>query len=448
MSYIYFTRKGGEMANAKNTSESKRQSSLLRVTLASLAGTTLEFYDHFIYGTAAALVFPTIFFSQVSTELALLLSLVTYGIAFVARPLGAVIFGHFGDRFSRKNMLVLALLMMGGATFLIGCLPAYGTAGLWGAVGLCLLRLLQGLALGGEWGGAALMVNEFAAGSKMRAFLGSMVQLASPIGFLIASGVFALINAILPPEDFMAWGWRVPFLASGLLVAIGFYVRRSIDESPEFLANKPVLQQRKSIPIIDICRNHWQTLLLAIGSRIGSDIAFYVFALFLLVYLPFIGMDKQIALNASIAASIGQAVGIPVFGYLADKFSTRSVIACGALANMAWGFIFFMLVEMREPAIIVLSAFIALFLLAAMWAPLAAHMPAMFPVHVRFTGAGLGFQTAGIFGGALAPSICLYLIHQYNSTLPVSIYLGASLALAMVCVMMTKPSTACATEST
>ncbi|KEY60914.1 MFS transporter [Serratia sp. DD3] len=435
------------MAEAKNSGESKKQSSLLRVTLASLAGTTLEFYDHFIYGTAAALVFPAVFFSQVSTELALLMSLVTYGIAFVTRPLGAVIFGHFGDRFSRKNMLVLALLLMGGATFLIGCLPAYGTAGIWGAVGLCLLRLLQGLALGGEWGGAALMVNEFAAGSKVRAFLGSMVQLASPIGFLIASGVFAVINAVLPPEDFIAWGWRIPFLASGLLVAIGFYVRRSIDESPEFVANKQVLQQRKSIPIIDICRNHWRTLLLAIGSRIGSDIAFYVFALFLLVYLPFIGLDKQIALNASIAASIGQAIGIPVFGYLADKFTTRAVISCGALANIAWGFIFFMLVDMRDPTIIVLTAFVALFLLAAMWAPLAAHMPAMFPVHVRFTGAGLGFQTAGIFGGALAPSICLYLIHQYHSSLPVSIYLGAALALAFVCVVMTKPAMADVTES-
>lgn len=429
------------MANVIIASESKKQSSLLRVTLASLAGTTLEFYDHFIYGTAAALVFPTVFFSQVSTELALLMSLVTYGIAFVARPLGAVIFGHFGDRFSRKSMLVLALLIMGGATFLIGCLPDYGTAGVWGAVGLCILRLIQGLALGGEWGGAALMVNEFAAGSKVRAFLGSLVQLASPIGFLIASGVFALINVILPPEDFMAWGWRIPFLASGLLVAIGFYVRSSIDESPEFMANKKIMPKHESIPIVDVCKNHWHTLLLAIGSRIGSDIAFYVFALFLLVYLPFIGMDKQIALNASIAASIGQAIGIPVFGYLADKLSTRSVIACGAVANIAWSFIFFMLVETRDPTIIVISAFIALFLLAAMWAPLAAHMPTMFPVHVRFTGAGLGFQAAGIFGGALAPSICLYLLHQYNSTLSISMYLSTALLLAFICVMLTPSST-------
>lgn len=436
------------MANVNIASESKKQSSLLRVTLASLAGTTLEFYDHFIYGTAAALVFPTVFFSQVSTELALLMSLVTYGIAFVARPLGAVIFGHFGDRFSRKSMLVLALLIMGGATFLIGCLPAYGTAGVWGAVGLCLLRLIQGLALGGEWGGAALMVNEFASGSKVRAFLGSLVQLASPIGFLIASGVFALINLILPPEDFMAWGWRIPFLTSGLLVAIGFYVRNSIDESPEFMANKKIMPKNESIPIVDVCKNHWRTLLLAIGSRIGSDIAFYVFALFLLVYLPFIGMDKKIALNASIAASIGQVIGIPVFGYLADKLSTRCVIACGAMANIAWSFIFFMLVETRDPTIIVLSAFTALFLLAAMWAPLAAHMPAMFPVHVRFTGAGLGFQAAGIFGGALAPSICLYLLHQYNSTLSISMYLSAALLLAFICVMLTPSLTTRILEST
>jgi MFS family permease len=411
--------------------------SLVRVTLASLAGTTLEFYDHFIYGTAAALVFPKVFFAQMTPELALALSLLTYGIAFVARPLGAIIFGHFGDRIGRKNVLVAALLIMGLATFLIGCLPGYATAGALGAYCLCALRLLQGIALGGEWGGAALMVNECAKDSKHKGLLGSMVQLASPIGFLLASGVFAIITATVSEQAFLSWGWRIPFLASAILVLVGLYVRLSISESPEFMEKKAAADAEESAPIFTVLKNHWRRLLLAIGTRIGSDIAFYVFALFPLVYLPHIGVSKQVALQASIAAALGQACGIPLFGYLCDKFSTRSVLALGAVANLVWAFVFFGLLDLRETGTILAAAFVALFLLAAMWAPLAAHLPRMFPVEVRFTGAGLGFQAAGILGGALAPTICVMLLKDYGSALPVSLYLGSTLVLALLCILLT-----------
>ncbi len=417
----------------------KKPYGLIRVTFASLIGTTLEFYDHFIYGTAAALVFSKVFFPQMTPQLALLLSLATYGIAFVARPLGALIFGHFGDRIGRKNMLVIALFIMGLATFLIGCLPGYTTAGALGAYILCVLRLMQGIALGGEWGGAALMVNEFAKDSKYKGFLGSMVQIASPIGFLLASGIFAAITALASEEAFLSWGWRIPFLASAILVIVGLYIRYSIEESPEFIENRKLAPQNESVPIYTVLRHYWHRLLLAIGTRIGSDIAFYVFALFPLVYLPHIGIPKQVALHASIAAALGQAVGIPIFGYFCDKFSTRTVLAFGAVANLIWAFAFFALMDSRETWIILLAAFIALFLLAAMWAPLAAHLPTMFPVEVRFTGAGVGFQTAGILGGALAPSICVTLLQDHNSTLPVSAYLGATLVLAFFCILMTRP---------
>lgn len=413
---------------------------LIKVTLASLVGTSLEFYDHFIYGTAAALVFPKVFFSQMTPQLALLLSLLTYGIAFVARPLGAIIFGHFGDRIGRKNMLVAALLIMGLATFLIGCLPSYDTIGVWSVYGLCLLRLMQGIALGGEWGGAALMVGEFAKDSKYRSLLGSMVQIASPIGFLLASGVFALITLLLSNEAFFSWGWRVPFLISSVLVIIGLYIRSGIEESPEFLESRKLGPVEETAPIVMVLRNHWRNLLLAIGTRIGSDIAFYVFALFALVYLPSIGVSSQIALQASIAAALGQACGVPIFGYLCDLFSTRSVLAFGAIANLVWAFAFFMLLDSQNTIIILMAAFIALFLLSALWAPLAAHLPRMFPVEVRFTGAGFGFQCAGILGGALAPSICVMLLTVYATPLPVSLYLGATLVLAFVCVLMTAPA--------
>lgn len=417
---------------------STQRTPLARVTFASLAGTTLEFYDHFIYGTAAALVFPKVFFAQMTPQLALLLSLATYGIAFVARPLGAIIFGHFGDRIGRKNMLVAALLIMGLATFLIGCLPSHATTGMVGAYGLCVLRLIQGIALGGEWGGAALMVSEYSKNSKHKGLLGSMVQLSSPLGFLMASGIFAILLAFISEEEFLAWGWRIPFLMSAILVAIGLFVRLRLDESPEFLKNSKINRPSSSIPIQIVLTHHWHRLLLAIGTRVGSDIAFYVFALFPLIYLPHIGISKQIALQASIFAAIGQAAGIPIFGYLCDKYSTRTILAFGALANTIWAFLFFPLLDTMSTPTILATTFIALFLLAAMWAPLAAHFPRMFPIEVRFTGAGVGFQTAGILGGALAPSICVTLLKDYDQTIPVSLYLGSTLIIAFICILLTK----------
>lgn len=411
---------------------------LKRVTLASLAGTMMEYYDNFIYGTASAIVFPKVFFSQVSPSVALMLSLGTYGIAYAARPLGALIFGHFGDRIGRKNMLVAALFIMGVATFLIGCLPGQDSAGVLGACLLCVLRLMQGIALGGEWGGAALMVNEFARDSKYKGLLGSVVQISAPAGFLLASGIFSVLTSLLSESEFFAWGWRIPFFLSAILVIGGLYLRSQIDESPVFLENIRKVPHDRSAPIVRTIRHHWRALLLAIGTRIGSDIAFYVFALFPLVYLPSIGVSKHVALQASIAASIGQMVGIPLFGILCDRFSTRLVLSWGAVGNLLWAFVYFVLIDTQVTGVILLSAFIALFLLAALWAPLAAHLPAMFPVEVRFTGAGLGFQTAGVLGGALAPSICLALLSRYGGSLPVSFYLGATLLLAFCCVRMTR----------
>lgn len=409
----------------------------MRVTVASLLGTTLEFYDNFIYGTAAALVFPKVFFVDSSPEMALMLSFLTYGIAYAARPLGAVLFGHFGDRLGRKWMLVLALLMMGMATFCVGLLPPYASWGMWSVFFLCFLRLLQGIALGGEWGGAALMVNEFAHDSKWKGVLGSMVQLASPIGFLMASGVFAAITFALSDEAFLAWGWRLPFLFSAVLIVLGFYVRFSIEESPEFVANRKIAPQQSEVPLVRVVRHYWKQLLLAIGTRIGSDAAFYIFALFLQVYLPMHGISRQVALQASIAAALGQAAGIPVFGYLCDKYSTRTVLLLGSVLTIIWAFVHFMLVDTYNTGIILSSSFIALFFLAALWAPLAAHLPPMFPVDVRFTGTAVGYQAASMFGGAIAPAVCIALVTTYGSTLPISLYLAGMLAVGFVCVLLT-----------
>ena len=408
---------------------------MFKVTLASMSGTMLEFYDHFVYGSAAAVVFPAVFFVSMPPTVALLLSLVTYSVAFIARPLGALVFGYFGDKVGRKNVLIVALLIMGGATFLIGCLPDYATAGSFGAVALCILRLLQGVALGGEWGGAALMVNEYTTSPKLKSILGSIVQVASPLGFLLASGTLSLISDLGGEAFLLGGGWRIPFLASAVLVVIGFYMRFGIEESPEFLERK---EESRPAPLMDVVKNHGREVLLAIGTRIGSDTAFYVFAMFPLVYLPRIGITSGSALLVGVFASLGQMVGTPIFGWLCGRWGTRKVLIVGAVVNMLYAFAYIFLLDTQNPTIVLAGAFVSLFCLAMLWAPLASHLPAMFPVHVRYTATSIGFQMAGVFGGALAPTICLMLLENTGTAMSVPVYLGATLLLALLCTIKTK----------
>ncbi len=409
-----------------------------RVAAASLVGTTLEFYDHFVFGTAAALVFPKLFFPQTDPFVATILSLLSYGIAFVARPVGAAIFGSLGDKLGRRFVLVSTLLVMGLSTFLIGLLPTYEHVGLLAPLLLAVLRFAQGLALGGEWGGAALMVNEFDASGRRRGFYGSLVQVASPIGVLIANAMFGFMNTVTTDAQFMDWGWRVPFLASILLVGIGYFIRRTIEESPVFKSLEKS-DHKAEAPLAETLRKHWRQVLLAIGVRAGEGVIWYVFSLLLLIYVPNrLGLPRQVALNAVLWGAAVGVVAIPLFGALSDRFGRKPMLLLGVAASIVWSFAYFPLLETRNPSLVVLASVIGMVCQASLWAPLAAFIPDMFESRVRCTGASLGFQLAGVFGGALAPSICVWLLDRFDSPLPISIYCTLGLLLIGVCVAKAK----------
>ncbi|AMR79714.1 putative transporter protein, MFS family [Cupriavidus phytorum] len=416
---------------ADNGASAKKQS-VARVAGASLAGTTLEFYDHFIYGSAAALVFPKLFFPQSDPLTATLLSFASYGVAFVARPLGAAIFGHYGDKMGRKSILIITLLMMGLATFGIGLLPTYATAGALAPLLLVLLRVVQGLALGGEWGGAAIMVNELDPEGKRRGILGSLVQLAAPIGLLLANGIFALVTWQVSEEAFLSWGWRVPFLLSALLVGVGLYIRSNVRESGMFEKLEESHAEARA-PIMEVLRNYKKQLLIAFGARLGGDIAFYVFTLFLLYFVPTkLGLPKSIALNAVLLGAVAQILFIPIAGLLADRIGRRPVLMIGGIGGAVWAFVFFAMVKTGSPALIMLASFVGMVLVSFMFSPLASFLPELFATRVRVTGASLGFQFAGVFGGALAPLIAVGLLDRFGNTMPVALYLAAVCALIAV----------------
>ncbi len=404
-------------------------SSTKRVAAASLAGTTLEFYDHFIYGSAAALVFPKLFFPQSDPLVATLLSFASYGVAFAARPLGAAIFGHFGDILGRKSILFITLLMMGLATFFIGLLPSYASVGVLAPLLLVALRIIQGLALGGEWGGAAIMVNELDPEGKRRGLLGSLVQIAAPIGLLLANGVFALVTWQVSEEAFLSWGWRVPFLLSAVLVGVGLYIRSNVSESKVFEKMESAHQESHA-PIKEVLTHYKRQLLIAFGARLGGDIAFYVFTLFLLYFVPTkLGLPKSVALNAVLLGAIAQILFIPVAGWLSDRIGRRPVLMFGGIGGALWAFAFFQLVQTKDPVSIMAASFVGMVLVSFMFSPLASFLPELFATRVRVTGSSLGFQFAGVFGGALAPIIATSLLAAYNTTLPVALYLAVVCAL-------------------
>ncbi|MBO0873415.1 MAG: MHS family MFS transporter [Pseudonocardia sp.] len=406
-----------------------------KVIGASLVGTSLEWYDFFLYLAATALVFDRLFFPQFDPTTGTLLGFTTAAAGFAARPLGGIVFGHFGDRVGRKRVLVVTLILMGGATFLIGLLPTYATIGVWAPLLLGVLRFGQGIGLGGEWGGAVLMAMEHGEPGR-RGLTASWPQVGVPMGNLLATAVLGVLNATLSERAFLSWGWRVGFLLSGVLVLLGLWVRTSIAESPLF-AEVERRGATAAVPLVEVIRRHPRGLLVAAAARIGTDVAFYTFTAYIIVYVTNdLGLSRSTALAAVLIGSVCQLVLIPLFGAASDRYGRRPVYAIGAVSAAGWVFAFFPLLATGSAVVIVLTTVVALVTHAAMYGPQAAFISELFSTELRYSGASLGYQIAGVVGGGIAPIVSIALVQAFHTPFAVSGYVLATLVLTLLALRL------------
>ena len=416
------------------TAPSSETNSVRLVAVASFIGTTIEWYDFFLYGTAAALVFNRLFFPTFDPLMGTLAAFGTYAVGFFARPVGGIVIGHYGDKIGRKSMLVLTLVVMGVATFLIGLLPTYAQIGPWAAVGLVLLRVAQGFGVGGEWGGAVLMAVEHAPPGT-RGYYGSWPQIGVPAGLVISTAVFAVFSR-LPEEQFLSWGWRVPFLLSALLVIVGLMIRVRILETPAFTKVKEASREAHQ-PIIELLKTYPKQVLLAMGARFGENGAFYIYSVFVLTYATqHVKMPQQVVLTAMLIGAGLELMAIPFFGAMSDRFGRRPVYLFGAIATALWAYPLFRLLDTASPPLVWLALIVAfVFSHAAMYGPQAAFFSELFGTRVRYSGASLGAQLAAVLAGGTSPFIATLLLARYGTN-ALSLYLIFMATVTIVAVLL------------
>ena len=414
----------------------RSQTSITQVAIASFIGTAIEWYDFFLYGTAAALIFNKLFFPTFDPLSGTLAAFGTYAVGFVARPLGGIVFGHYGDKVGRKAMLSLTLLLMGIATFCIGLLPTYAMIGPWAPVLLIFLRLLQGFGVGGEWGGAVLMAVEHAPVGR-RGFYGSWPQVGVPAGLLLSTSAFSVVST-LPEEQLLSWGWRVPFLFSLLLVGVGVFIRLRIAETPAFSR----VQETGSVvrvPLFDALRSHPRNILLAMGARLAENGTFYIYSVFVLVYVTEqLKLPRSMALNGVLLATVGELISIPAFGALSDRIGRRPVYIGGAAFSALFAFPFFWLIDTQHSTLIWLAIVLGLAIgHGAMYGPQASFFSELFDARVRYSGASLGYQLASVFAGGLSPLIATSLLQwSHGKPWPIAVYMIAMALITLVSVYL------------
>ena len=405
------------------------------VAFASLVGTTIEWYDFFLYNTATALVFNKLFFSNADPLVGTLYALGTSSVGFIARPVGGIVIGHFGDKIGRKSMLVLTLMIMGVATFLIGCLPTYSQIGPWAAVLLILLRIAQGFGVGGEWGGAVLMAVEHAPAGQ-RGFYGSWPQVGVPAGLLLSTVVYFPFSR-MPEAAFLSWGWRVPFLLSIVLVMVGLFIRVRILETPAFERLKAT-RQRARLPIFEVVRKYPKEVLLAMGARFAENGAFYVYTVFVLIYaVQHVHMDRNIVLWALIVAATIELAAIPLYGALSDRIGRRPVYMFGAICTALTAYPIFWMLDTGTPWLAHAALYMGLLLgHAAMYAPQGAFFSELFGTSVRYSGASLGVQLSSAIAGGFSPLIATRLLQLGYGRGALSLYLIGMAAITIVSVVL------------